>query len=95
MSKVRTATTSTRCPIEPVFAISDRVVIRLADGRTVDSGDIRFPRGNAMLPLDATDLRRKFLDCCSRAGDVEAAAQLYEQLGQLERIENVSQLYVI
>jgi 2-methylcitrate dehydratase PrpD len=95
MSKVRTATTSTRCPIEPVFAISDRVVIRLADGRTVDSGDIRFPRGNAMLPLDATDLRRKFLDCCSRAGDVEAAARLYEQLGQLERIENVSQLYVI
>jgi 2-methylcitrate dehydratase PrpD len=34
-----------------------------AMGRTLDSGDIRFARGNAKLPLSADELKAKFFDC--------------------------------
>ena len=66
MAKVRTATVDTSCPIEPVFALTDRVVIELKDGRTLDSGEIRFARGNAKLPLKDEELKAKFLDCARR-----------------------------
>jgi 2-methylcitrate dehydratase PrpD len=91
MTRVTTATTDTHCPIEPVFALTDRVVIELGDGRRLDSGDIRFARGNAKLPLDDAAFRAKFLDCAAGAGDLDAAA-LYERLCMLEKLDNVRDL---
>ena len=66
MGKLSIATTEARCPLEPAFAFSDRVVLKLRDGRTLDSGEIRFARGNAQLPLRDEELRAKFMDCTSR-----------------------------
>ncbi len=65
MGKVNISTADTTCPIEPIFALTDRVLLQLRDGRTLDSGDIRFARGNAKLPLQANDLKVKFFDCAA------------------------------
>jgi 2-methylcitrate dehydratase PrpD len=73
MRKVKIATVNTQCPIEPVFAEHDRVQILLRSGAVLDSGDIRFARGNAMLPLRHTELQAKFMDCVQGA-PVDGAA---------------------
>ena len=91
MPKVRIATDDTPCPIEPVFAMNDRVEIELRDGTTLDSGEIRFARGNAMAPLGETDLRTKFLDCAGRAEGIDAAA-LYQRLSDLRAVPRLRAL---
>jgi 2-methylcitrate dehydratase PrpD len=91
MSRLSIATTETHCPLEPVFAFTDRVVLKLKDGRSLDSGEIRFARGNAKLPLRDEELRAKFMDCARTAAHVDAAA-LFERLARLERLAGVSEL---
>ena len=93
MSRVSITTLDTRCPIEPVFALTDRVALELNDGRTLDSGEIRFPRGNAKLPLADAELKAKFLDCATGADDVDAA-RLYAHLDALDELANVRDLAV-
>jgi aconitate decarboxylase len=91
MKKVTTTTVDTSCPVEPMFAFADRVQIKLRDGRTIDSGDIRFARGNAQLPLTSDELKRKFMDCVSGARDVDAQ-QTYRQLAELDSMSDVRTL---
>jgi aconitate decarboxylase len=91
MRKVFISTTERLCPVDPSFAFSDRVEIRLADGRTIDSGEVRFARGNAKMPLTESDLRTKFLDCLSRVPQINANV-LYEQLSRLEQVRDVRTL---
>ncbi len=91
MSKVTISTVDTTCPIEPVFALTDRVEIELNDGRRFDSGEIRFARGNSMLPLDAADLRTKFLDCTSGL-DGRGSPALYERLADLRNLQRMRDL---
>lgn len=91
MAKVRTEIVDTRCPIEPVFAFSDRVVIDLANGITLDSGDIRFARGNAMLPLRPREVEAKFFDCVAHAGLTDAR-RLFESLQGLQDLDSVRRL---
>jgi 2-methylcitrate dehydratase PrpD len=81
MAKVHISTVDTQCDIEPVFAMHDRVQLKLHNGQTLDSGDIRFARGNAMLPLQAADLQAKFMDCVQDA-PVDGA-KLFGQLSNL------------
>jgi aconitate decarboxylase len=91
MPKVRISTDDTSCPIEPIFAMNDRVEIVLRDGRTLDSGEIRFARGNAMAPLGDADLRAKFIDCAGRAEGIDAAA-LYQRLSDLRSVPRLRAL---
>ena len=91
MSKVEISTVGTRCPVEPVFGFSDRVRIQLKDGRTLDSGEIRFARGNAKLPLREGELKAKFLDCVAGCTEIDASA-LYDRLAGLESASNVKDL---
>jgi len=81
MTKVSIHKVDTQCPIEPVFALHDRVQVQLHNGAILDSGDIRFARGNAMLPLRDADLQAKFMDCVQSA-PVDGAA-LFRQLSNL------------
>ncbi|HEY0885975.1 MAG TPA: MmgE/PrpD family protein, partial [Ramlibacter sp.] len=90
-SKVKIATDDSQCPIEPIFAENDRVQLVLRDGRTLESGDIRFARGNAMAPLAAADLRTKFVDCAGRAGDIDAGA-LFDRLMDLRSVPRLRAL---
>jgi len=89
--KVRISTDDTPCPIEPIFAKNDRVQIVLRDGRTLESGDIRFARGNAMAPLATAELRTKFIDCAGRARDIDAAA-LFGRLMDLRSVPRLRAL---
>jgi len=91
MKKLALVTTQARCPVEPAFAFSDRVVLKLHDGRTLDSGEIRFARGNAKLPLRDEDLRAKFMDCAKTATQVDAVA-LFERLTRLEGLRAIDEL---
>lgn len=90
MTKVRIHTSDSRCPIEPVFALNDQVAITLKDGTRLNSGDIRFARGNASLPLQNEELKAKFVDCCAGAG--LDANRLHGQLGNLENLASVREL---
>ena len=91
MGKVRIATVDTRCPVESTFALTDRVVIELRDGRKLDSGEIRFARGNAKLPLKDEELKAKFLDCTAGADYLDAGA-LYQALNRLGEQGSLRQL---
>lgn len=72
------------CPIEPDFALHDRVRVRLDTGEELDSGPIRFARGHAQLPLTDADIRSKFLGCARDAASQGAEALLakLERLGE-------------
>ncbi|MBC7728780.1 MAG: MmgE/PrpD family protein, partial [Microbacteriaceae bacterium] len=85
-------------PLDPAFAYADRVVIELTDGRSFDSGEIRFARGSAKLPLTAAGLRTKFLDCMAigavpayRAPGADVA--LYERLADLDSLPRLRRLF--
>jgi aconitate decarboxylase len=70
------------CPLEPSFAFTDRVMIELDDGRRCDSGEIRFARGHAQLPLERAQLETKVLECVP-PGERRMAADLIIRLRQL------------
>jgi 2-methylcitrate dehydratase PrpD len=91
MGKVRIRTEPSQCPIEPIFAMNDRVEIVLNDGTTLDSGEIRFARGNAKAPLGDADLKAKFLDCTSATPGLNGAA-LYGRLTDLRTLPRVQDL---
>ena len=99
LDKVVTEITGRPCPIDPAFSYADRVVIELLDGRSFDSGDIRFAHGNAMLPLDAAGLRQKFMDCIAAApasatsAGPAADAGLYKRIAELESLPSLRQLF--
>lgn len=91
MRSVSTETVDTVCPVEPILAYTDRVWVKLKDGRELDSGEIRFARGNAKLPLNAAELERKFRDCTRNVQGVDAAG-LYSRLTSLEALADVRSL---
>ncbi|MCY1263864.1 MmgE/PrpD family protein [compost metagenome] len=70
------------CPLEPSFAFADRVIVELADGTQLDSGDIRFARGHAQLPLHRDDIEVKVLQCVAPE-DQAWAADLIKKLREL------------
>jgi 2-methylcitrate dehydratase PrpD len=91
MGKVSIATTDTRCTFEPVFSFTDRVALKLKDGRTLDSGEIRFARGNAQLPLRDEELRAKFMDCLATVTHPDPGA-LFERLIGLDGLGSICAL---
>ena len=98
MDKVAIEITDRSCPLDPAFSYADRVVIELVDGRSFDSGDIRFAHGNAKLALNAEGLRQKFMDCIAAgASSANAVADrgvgLYERIAQLQTLPSLRRLF--
>ena len=79
--------------VDPAFGFADRVQIRTTDGRSFDSGDIRFALGNAGKPLDAAGLREKFMDCLALGGAGAQADALYSRLAHLENLPDLRTLF--
>lgn len=71
-----------------VFAASDRVVVRMRDGRVFDSGEVAFARGNAQRPLDDDALRRKFIAAARRGGRDDGAA-VFDTLRAVDEITDL------
>ena len=76
------------CPDQPGMAKCDRVQIVTRDGRRLDSGPVRYPRGHARAPLDDAGLDAKFRDCASRGG-VEAPQRILDSLRSLEQVADM------
>ena len=95
MKRVEVEVVQTACSFDPAFSMNDRVLIRLNNGVELDSGDIRFPRGNAYLPLTQEALKQKFLDCCEYGhfNDREQNLLLYKKLSHLENLQSVRSLF--
>jgi 2-methylcitrate dehydratase PrpD len=79
------------CPEEPGMALHDRVMIETHDGRRLDSGPIRHPRGHARRPLGQGELDAKFLDCARRGG-VGEGERLLERLHRLETLPSLDEV---
>ncbi len=94
MTRLSIATVDTRCPLEAGFSLNDRVVVRLKDGRRLDSGDIRFARGNAKVPMRDEDLRAKFMDCARGVQYLDPSA-LFERLSHLDSMATVVELVAV
>lgn len=97
-SKVSIEVVNTSCPLDSAFALTDRVVIETTDGRIFDSGEIRFPLGNAKNPINAAGLKKKFLDCLAtgRAHNPDlkgADDDLYNRVAQLEALPSLRSLF--
>lgn len=75
-------------PEDPIFGPDDRVVVHLRGGTVLDSGDVRYARGHARLPLTEPDLRRKFLACVASGARGDGQA-LYSRLRALPHLADV------
>jgi hypothetical protein len=96
MKRVNVEVIDTKCPIDPAFSINDRVIIYLKNGQEIDSGDIRFSRGNAFLPVSNEALKQKFLDCWAYGGlkdETEYANTLYEKLSHFQDLKSIRSLF--
>jgi aconitate decarboxylase len=91
MRKVRTETVAPGCPVEPGFALHDRVVIELEDARILDSGPIRFASGHAQLALSSADIHTKFMGCVV-PGESSKAKVLLDRLVLLGEVAATSSL---
>jgi len=92
MARVEVETTEAQCPVEPVFAPNDYVTIGTRDGRVLDSGPIRFPRGNALNPLPAAALGEKFINCLAGAPELDAPA-IFARLSALESLPDLAGVF--
>lgn len=88
-------------PEDSAFSRCDTVDIDMRDGRVLRSGEVRYPRGHAHLPLAEADLRAKFEDCMAvwrrqAGGDTSSlpsAGALYDRLASLAQIDDVRTLF--
>lgn len=88
-------------PEDSAFSRYDTVEIDMRDGRVLRSGEVRYPRGHAHLPLAEADLRAKFEDCMAvwrrqagaDASALPSAGALYDRLASLAQIDDVRTLF--
>lgn len=73
---------------DPVFSIADRVRVWMADGRALDSGEVRHARGHARLPVGNAELERKFVDC-ARHGGVARPEALAKALAGIDAADDL------
>ena len=89
MRQVQIQTVEPGCPVEPGFALHDRVVIQLKDGRMLDSGPIRFASGHAQQALSSADIHTKFMGCVE-PDESDKAKTLLDRLLQLGEVSGAS-----
>jgi len=92
MPRVRTLHEPAPCPLDPTFALNDRVCITTRAGVRLDSGPIRFPQGHARQPLSPSELHAKFMDCLAVGGWHKQADRAYGVLGNLASLGDVREL---
>ena len=72
---------------DPAHSPTERVVIRLANGEVLDSGEIARIRGHAYDPMDPAELWTKFEDCTKKTHSEKDARQLF---GLLQKVDDLS-----
>lgn len=77
---------------DPAHSPTERVVIRLANGEVLDSGEIARIRGHAYDPMDPEELWVKFVDCTRRTHDENEARRLFELLQGVDQLTSTRDL---
>jgi len=77
---------------DPAHSPTERVVIRLKNGETLDSGEIARIRGHAYDPMDPAELWTKFVDCTKKTHSEKEARGLFEQLQNVDQLAGVRDL---
>jgi 2-methylcitrate dehydratase PrpD len=90
--RVRTKTEVASDPVTG-HGVFDKVVLRLRDGRVLDSGEIKAARGAAGLPLSPDEIYVKFADCLRVSRSRLDARPLFKNLIALEDAPDVSVLF--
>ena len=93
LPRVRVATSDESDPEEPLFAPSDRVRVRLRDGRVLEGTEVRHARGHARNPVGDEELQAKFVDCVGTRLPADRRGALLERLRALAR-NSIRELYV-
>jgi 2-methylcitrate dehydratase PrpD len=91
--KVRITPVDEADPEDPLFALSDRVRVKLNDGSTVEGEAVRYALGHARNPIGLDELHAKFRDCVGNALPPDASARLFERLSRLEAQPAATELY--
>jgi 2-methylcitrate dehydratase PrpD len=77
---------------DPAHSPTERVVVRLTDGRAFDTGEITTVLGHAFDPLSTTQLWDKFRECTLHTHDDAAARLLFGQTQRLADLASTADL---
>lgn len=77
---------------DPAHSPSERVVITLRDGSTLDTGAITTIRGHAFDPLSTEELWQKFQECSLKTHSADAARALFDATQKLPDIASTDEL---
>jgi len=77
---------------DPAHSPSERVVIHLSDGSTLDSGEITKVRGHAFDPLPTEELWEKFRECTAKTHSADAARLLFDRCQSIVALESTHDL---
>lgn len=77
---------------DPAHSPSERVVIRLQDGSTLDTGEITSVRGHAFDPLPTEELWEKFRECTAHTHSPPDARELFERTQSIANLRSTRDL---
>ncbi|TQF38781.1 hypothetical protein UNPF46_15000 [Bradyrhizobium sp. UNPF46] len=91
-AKVRCTTTDEIMVGDQPFAPSDQVSVVLASGEVLQHDPVVYAKGSWQRPLSREELKEKFMDCATRVFERGQAADLFEQLWNLEELDSIRSL---
>lgn len=91
-ARVRCTTTDEIMDGDQPFAPSDQVSVVLASGEVLEHAPVVHAKGSWQRPLSREELKDKFMDCVTRVFKPAQAADLFEQLWNLEDIGSLRSL---
>ena len=91
-AKVRCTTTDEIMVGDQPFAPSDQVSVVLASGEVLEHDPVAYAKGSWQRPLSREELKEKFMDCATRVFERGQAADLFDQLWNLEDLGSIRSL---
>jgi 2-methylcitrate dehydratase PrpD len=79
-------------PRDPVFSLTERVVIKLKNGEVLDTGPVGNTSGHATDPMSAEELWVKFAECTARTHTEPEARRLFKLLQAIETLPSLREL---
>lgn len=86
MRRVAIVTNENYDPVQSGASVWDQVVVELANGETIESGQVRRARGHAERPLGEAELFDKFRTCLDAGHARISPEHLFDRLRKLESI---------
>ncbi len=90
--KVRIHPITDKDPEEPIRSPFDQVRLTLANGATLDSRQVKYPRGHFARGVERDVLWQKFSDCASIVIDRESASRMFDALQDLPQLAGIGEL---